>query len=149
MYHWTDISNDATECHEFFIRVGTRGVVLRPKTQDNYNAYIEVEETDKPWAEEVFSGLQEAKEWCESQLKEHSAPASGFYVFIHLPERDTELAKCFGRASGAFTRTEDALAWCHSTGKNPAKVRIYLMLDSVPERFYEPREAAGELRFDF
>lgn len=148
MYHWTDISNNVTECHEFFIRVGTRGVVLRPKVQQNYNAFVE-REGEQHEAEQPFPSLHEAKGWCEEQLHQVSAPPAGFYVFARLPERDTEKEYCFVRVSKAFNRSGDALNWYHATGQPAANSRIYLMLDNVPERFYEPRDSAGEIRLEF
>ncbi len=149
MYYWTNISSDATEAYEFFIRIGTRGVVLRPKGQDRYTTYVELDEEEQHWSDQPFSHLYEAKAWCEEQLKQTSAPAAGVYIFARLPERDTEDELCFMRVSKAFTRQADAVRWYESAEYTLDKIRLYLMLERIPERFYEPREVAGNLRFEF
>jgi hypothetical protein len=148
MYIWSVISNAVTECYELFIKPGTRGVVLRHKGNPDYSAYIEIDEVDK-WAEQPFANLQEAKSWCEAELHQPSAPAAGYYVFVRQAEGDTEEDFCFRRTGQPFNRYEDAARWCQAEGYQPENTRLFLMLNRVPERFYEPRLASGWLRFDF
>jgi hypothetical protein len=149
MYYWTDISSSVTEAYEFFIKVGTRGVVLRPKTQEVYQAYIELEQTEQQWAKEPFTNLNAAKTWCEAQLQISSAPSTAYYIFRHRGELDTETELCFELASQPFNRYEAARQWQAEAGLSENNSRLCLMLERVPERFFEPREATGSLRFQF
>lgn len=147
MYVWSVISNSVTECYEFFIKPGTRGVVLRHKGNPDYSAYVEVDENDS-WSNQPFPRLEDAKAWCEAQLKQPSAPAAGYYVFASEPEGDTEEELCFRRVSPPFTRAVDVMDWCKTNGYAPERTRQFLMLNRVPERFFEPRIASGWLRFE-
>ncbi len=149
MHIWSIISSETTECHELFVSPGTRGVVLRPKEQTGYTAFVEKDRASN-WSPSSFPNLVEAKTWCENELGEPTAPAAGYYIFLRFLEGDTADEFCFKRESPPFFRSADALESLKSRGLDPETSRLFLMLNQVPEQIFEPKDLSrGGLRFQF
>ncbi len=149
MLTWSIISSEKTECHEMFITPGNRGVVLRPVEQEGYSAFVEKEGTSK-WSDNLFPQLNEAKAWCEQLLGKSGAPLAGYYIFSRSEENDTPTEICFKRESPPFSRSGAALEAIQTKGFNFENSRLFLMLERVPEKIFEPVDPSVEvMRFKF